>query len=125
MAAVLASVLGPVGVVAAVAASFFGLDSVRQHIIKIGRRNVLQDISAHVRRDLLAHEGSFRRRLADDLDSADAKLLQQLEDSYQEPLRAIERTLTSRRQSRMQRGAVARWQQTCPVPSSLPSGSSM
>ena len=112
VAAVLASVLGPVGVVAAVAASFFGLDSVRQHIIKIGRRNVLQDISAHVRRDLLAHEGSFRRRLADDLDSADAKLLQQLEDSYQEPLRAIERTLTRIRCEQQEAEQDAAWRRS-------------
>lgn len=73
---------------------------------------MLQDISAHVRRDLLAHEGSFRRRLADDLDSADAKLLQQLEDSYQEPLRAIERTLTRIRCEQQEAEQDAAWRRS-------------
>lgn len=113
MSALVVIFLGPVGIVAAMAAYFFGADSLNEKIANIGRQTALKKMATKVRCELLDHEGSCRRKLADALEAGNHTLAEEVEENYKEPLLAIDRTLEKiqREQQEVERTAAARRQQ--------------
>lgn len=90
---ILGLLLGPIGVVIGAVASAWGVDSMQEILVRIGRQKKLAALAASVKDELLKHRGSCQNKLRSSLERGFSAWQQEIDGQYQKPLKVLEQTI--------------------------------
>lgn len=109
---ILGLLLGPIGVVIGAVASAWGVDSMQEILVRIGRQKKLAALAASVKDELLKHRGSCQNKLRSSLERGFSAWQQEIDGQYQKPLKVLEQTIAKIRAEKASAEAQAEGRRT-------------